>query len=66
MYQLANYFDLSITDYISCTTDLSHVIQNLPSAQYFKVFDKFKHNHFTMQISQAVMPKRGNLKTFCA
>jgi len=32
MYRLADFFDLDITDYISCTADLSLVISNLPSA----------------------------------
>ena len=30
------------------------------------MFDKFQQNLFTMQITEAVMPKRRNLKTFCA
>ena len=41
MYRLADFFDLDLTDYISCTADLKLVIQYLPSAQYTKVFDKF-------------------------
>ena len=33
MYRLADFFEeLNITDFISCTKDLSLVINNLPSA----------------------------------
>ena len=66
MYRLADLVNLDITDYISCTADLSQVMEQLPSAQYFKMFDKFQQNIFTMSITEAVMPKRGPLKTFCA
>ena len=65
MYRLADFFELDLTDYISCTADLKLVIEHLPSAQYTKMFDKFQENVFTMQIKEAVMPKRCNLKTFC-
>ena len=44
MYRMADLFDLDLTDYISCTADLSLVIKYLPSAQYFKMFDKFQEN----------------------
>jgi len=30
------------------------------------MFDKFQQNCFTIQITEAVMAKRGKLKTFCA
>lgn len=65
MYRLADFFDLDLTDYISCTADLKLVIEHLPSAQYTKMFDKFQKNVFTMQIKEAVLPKRIRLKTFC-
>ena len=48
MYRLADFFDMDITDYISCTEDLIKVIENLPSAQYFRMFDKFQRNYFTL------------------
>ena len=41
MYRLADFFELDLTDYISCTADLKLVIERLPSAQYSKMFDKF-------------------------
>ena len=44
MYRMADLFDLDLTDYISCTADLRLVIKYLPSAQYFKMFDKFQEN----------------------
>ena len=46
MYRLADFFDLELTDYISCTADLKLVIEYLPSAQYTKVFNKFQKNIF--------------------
>ena len=48
MYRLAEYIpELIITDYISCTADLSLVIFNLPSSQYLKMFDMFSTNVWT-------------------
>ena len=46
MYRLADFFDLELTDYISCTADLKLVIEYLPSAQYTKMFNKFQKNLF--------------------
>jgi hypothetical protein len=66
MYRLADQcVEIDITDYISCTADLNQVIQNLTSAQYFKMFDKFQQNVYTMQITEAVMTKGVKMKTFC-
>ena len=66
IYRLADKLtDLNITDYVSCSADLNQVINYLTSAQYLKMFDKFQENVYTMSISEAVMPKRENLKTFC-
>ena len=65
MYKLADFFDLEITDYISCTADLALVMQYLPSAQYLKMVDKFQSNAYTLQIKEAVMTKGVKLATFC-
>ena len=67
LYRLAEFIpDLNLTNYISCTSDLNAMVESLPSAQYYKVLDKFHTNVYTETIREAVMPKKVYFSTFQA